>query len=576
MNKHAIYHITEAPYAYGINKETLIVRIRTAKNDLEKCEIYYKDRYDWKKPYKVKKMRLVEVSGLFEFYEVEIKVEENRFRYLFKLQDKEENILYFNEKGILTELLEPVEEGAFQFPFLNEIDVHKGLKWAEGGIVYQIMPDRFFNGDKSNDPINTLPWGEKVTPKSMFGGDLQGIIEKMDYIESLGVTIIYLTPIFLSSTNHKYNTKDYYKVDNTFGDVNKAKELVTRAHDKGIKIIFDAVFNHSGDDFFAFEDVCQKGEKSKYKDWFHIKSFPINKKNVNYLTFANDVYIMPKLNTENLEVREYLLDVAQYWIKEVGIDGWRLDVCDEVDHSFWRDFRKAVKEVNPEAIIVGEIMHEATSWLKGDQFDSIMNYPFKNLCIDFFAKRSITAEVFDSQLAINRATYMKQINRLLFNLIDSHDTARFLTEANEKEERMKLAAVFQFTYIGIPYIYYGDEIGMKGENDPYCRACMIWEDDEQDIEMLSLYKKLSKIRKKEKALICGEYINISNKDDVLIFKRVFENEQILIILNNSENTNVLQLNMKVQRYVDLVSGDSGTINGDFIVKPNEYRIIKLK
>lgn len=574
MNKYAIFHIVEPPYAYGIDDNNLIVRIRTAKNDVSKCELYYKDRYDWKNDYDVKEMKLKEETELFDFYEATLYVKEKRYRYLFKITDKDNNALYYNETGFHSIIENPIEQGAFQFPFLNSSDVYKGVEWAENSVVYQIMPDRFCNGDKSNDPEGVIKWGDKVTRSSMFGGDIQGIIDKLDYLKELGINLIYLTPVFLSSTNHKYNTKDYYKIDDTFGDIDKAKELVQKCHERNIKIIFDAVFNHCGSDFFAFQDVVKNGKKSKYKDWFFIDEFPVDMDKVNYLTFANNVCIMPKLNTENEEVKKYLLKVAEYWIKEVNIDGWRLDVCDEVDHNFWREFRKTVKKAKKNAIIVGEIQHEAYSWLKGDQLDSIMNYPFKNLSVDFFAKRKITAEEFDNELALSRAMYMKKINLLLFNLIDSHDTSRFLYEASERVERMFLAIVFQFTYIGIPYIYYGDEVGITGGSDPDCRRCMIWDEDRQNKELLNLYKKLIEVRKKEKALVYGEYVNLYKKENVLVFKRTFKDEEIVVVLNNSDKFHNINLEIEKAQYIDLISKENVLIDRYIHVKPNEYMILK--
>lgn len=575
MNKHAIFHVVEPPYVYGIDENNLIVRIRTAKNDVSKCEIYYKDRYEWKTKYNVKEMELKEKTELFDFYETTISLQDKRYRYLFKITDKAGESLYLNETGLHLNIEEPIEKASFEFPFLNSADIYRGVKWAENSIVYQIMPDRFYNGDKSNDPKNVLKWGDKVTVTSMFGGDLQGIIDKLDYLEELGINLIYLTPVFLSSTNHKYNTRDYYKIDNTFGDINKAKELVQKCHEKNIKIIFDAVFNHCGHDFFAFQDVVKNGEKSKYKDWFFINKFPVDIEKVNYLTFGNQIYTMPKFNTENEEVKNYLLDIAKYWITEVKIDGWRLDVCDEVDHSFWREFRKTVKKVNPDAIIVGEIQHESGSWLKGEQLDSIMNYPFKYLCIDFFAKRKITAEEFDNQLASARSMYMKKVNLLLFNLIGSHDTSRFLYEAKEDVKKMLLAIVFQFTYIGIPYIYYGDEVGVTGGNDPQCRRCMVWEEDKQNKELLGLYKKLIKIRKEQKALVYGEYMSLYKEDGVLAFKRTLKDEEIVVIINNSDASHKIDLGREKLQCDDLILKNQVLIDKYIDVEANNYKILKV-
>lgn len=576
MNKHAIFHILDVPYVYGIDKENLIVRIRTAKGEMESLIIHYKDRYDWENPFNKKKMYLAETDSLFDYYEVQLHVKEQRYRYFFELKDYEGNIEFLNERGVLQSLKEPKEQECFQFPFLNPADVYDSPSWAYEGIVYQIFPDRFYNGDKTNDPKGTLTWGDKVTPQSMFGGDLQGIIEKLDYLEKLGINIIYLTPIFESTTNHKYNTKDYFKVDPSFGDTAKAKELIDKCHKRNIKVVFDAVFNHSGSDFFAFEDVVKKGEKSKYKEWFYINDYPVDKEKVNYLTFANDVSTMPKLNTENPEVVEYLLKVAEYWIKEVGIDGWRLDVCDEVDHAFWREFRKTVKKANPNAIIIGEIMHEASAWLKGDQLDSIMNYPIKNLSVDFFAKRVISAEEFDNGLTYNRVIYTKKVNMNMFNLIGSHDTSRFLTESKEKVERLKLAAAFQYTYIGMPYIYYGDEVGMAGGNDPECRGCMIWDEKKQNGDLFNFYKTLNEIRKENKALIYGEYKSIYNKDNLIAYMRTFEEEQIIALLNNSDEEYTVKLEAVNGKYLDLLNNKIEiNLQNCISLKANDIKILKL-
>lgn len=577
MNKHAIYHITDVPFVYGVNEDTLLVRIRTAQDDIEKCKIYFKDRYDWENPFDTKEMKKVESDGLFDYYESKVNVKGKRYRYFFELEDKEGQVMYLGERGLLKDLKEPKEQGSFQFPYLNTADIYDSPAWAQESIVYQIFPDRFCNGDKANDPENTLTWGEKVTTRSMFGGDLQGIIDKLDYIEELGVNLLYLTPVFLSTSNHKYNTADYYQIDPAFGDIDKAKELVRKCHERGIRILFDAVFNHSGDDFFAFEDVVRNGENSRYKDWFFINEFPVDKEKVNYLTFANNVWAMPKLNTENPEVIEYLLKVAEYWIKEVGIDGWRLDVCDEVDHKFWREFRKTVKKANPEAIIIGEIMHEATAWLRGDQLDSIMNYPVKHLSIDFFAKRTIDAEQFSNGLTSNRVIYMNKINMNMMNLIGSHDTARFLFECGEKVERLKLAAAFQFTYIGMPYIYYGDEAGMTGDNDPNCRGCMVWDEEKQNIDLLNFYKTLNKIRKNNKCLVYGEFETLYKTDNVIAYKRILKDEEVLVILSNNDEEQELNLEGIASDYLDILNNNlEMRLENKVSLAPNDIKILKLK
>jgi glycosidase len=573
MNVHAIYHITEPPYAYGKDLNTLVLRIRTAKDDVKKCNLYYKCRYNWQDPYYVKEMKITAQANLFDYFETEVSIERNRYRYYFELIDANNNKLYFDERGFRDTLPTLREFTAFQFAYLAQGDLYNEPTWLQESVVYQIFVERFYNGDKNNDPKNTALWGTEVKTESKFGGDLQGIIDKLDYLAELGVNLIYLTPIFKSSSNHKYNTTDYYGIDPQFGTLCVAKELIKKCHGKGIKIVFDAVFNHSGSDFFAFKDLLENQEASKYTDWYFIDSYPVSTSKINYYTFANNVSTMPKLNTNNKEVREYLLKVAKYWVKEIGIDGWRLDVCDEVDHDFWRAFNKVVKEANKDAIIIGEIMHEANCFLKGDQLDSIMNYPFKFAVVDFFANRSISVEKFNDILSFNRTLYMNSITRQLWNLIGSHDTKRFLTECYHNVDRMKLAIVFQFCYQGVPYIYYGDEIGLKGANDPQCRKCMIWEKEKQNTELFRLYKTMISLRKHNKALIYGDYKTIYCKDNVLVFKRSYEGESILIAINNNDTAYNAIIFLE-STAVEIFTSQETQLNNGLLLEPMNYKIFK--
>ncbi|WP_160679650.1 glycoside hydrolase family 13 protein [Clostridium sp. C8-1-8] len=573
MNKQAIHHITEAPYAYGVGEKSLCLKLRSAKDDLSSVVVYYKDRYNWEGEFETSSLNKVNTSDLFDYYETVVEVDEKRFRYFFEITDFEGNVSYMNERGILNK--KPDIANTFQFPFLCKADLYDEVKWAQEGVVYQIFPDRFNNGDKNNDPKGIKPWGDKVTTETMFGGDLQGIIDKVDYISKLGVSILYMTPIFMSRSNHKYDTTNYYEVDPQFGDNEKLRELVKKCHDNDIKVVLDAVYNHSGSDFFAFEDLIEKGEKSRYKDWYFVDSYPVNTKEVNYVTFANKVSRMPKLNTSNSEVKNYLLKVSKYWIEEIGIDGWRLDVCDEVDHAFWRDFKKAVKESKDDAFIIGEIMHESNSFLKGDQLDSIMNYPFRECCLDFFARKAIDADELDHILAESRALYMNAVNRQLLNLIDSHDTARFLTDCDGDKDKMKLAIALQYTYVGIPYIYYGDEVGMEGKTDPDCRRCMIWDEKEQDLDMLDHYKSLAEVRKKSKALVYGDYTNVCKDGMALGFTRKYEDEEVLVLINNG--TEAYEYSLGYQgSFNNLYEGKEEAIDKKIVLEPMSFKILKIK
>ena len=573
MNKSAIYHVTDVPYAYGKDINTLVVILRTAKNDINICNLYYKDRYDWENKFDCIEMNLNCTTKYFDFYKAEISVNRNRYRYYFEVIDKKGDKYYIDDRGIRNYTVDIPEAIAYQYPYIAESDLYLEEKWLQESVVYQIFVDRFYNGDKTNDPDNVLPWGEEVSQTSMFGGDLKGILKKLDYLEDLGVNLLYLTPIFKSSTNHKYNTCNYYLIDSQFGDVDVAKTLVNECHKRNIKIVFDAVFNHSGDDFFAFKDLIERGENSKYKDWYIVDSFPIDRDKINYYTFANNVPNMPKFNLANEEVKNYLLNIGEYWVKEIGIDGWRLDVCDEVDHDFWRKFKDRIKKANKDAIIIGEIMHEASSFLRGDQLDGIMNYPFKGAMIDFFARRSINVELFEEILSQNRMIYMDSITKQMWNLIGSHDTQRFLTECEDKIERMLLAIAFQFTYIGVPYIYYGDEVGLNGGEEPQSRKCMIWDKDKQDLRLFNLYKKLIRIRKENKSLVYGDYKTLFCKDNILVFERKYDNDTIIVAINNNYYNRDILINIS-GIYRDLYSDEVLDISNKLNLKRMKFLILK--
>lgn len=547
MNKYAVFHILDTPYSYGKDKDTLVVRVRVARNDVKECYIYYKDRYDWENPYSKKSMNVVAETEFFTYYQTEISVFRNRYRYYFEFIDMNEESFQYNERGFVNPEFKYNDMNSFQFPYIAEEDLYKEVNWLQESVVYQIFPDRFHNGDPSIDVEGTGQWGKgKIHKRSIYGGDLRGIIDKLPYLEELGVNLIYLTPIFKSDTNHKYNTEDYFSIDPQFGTLEEAKELVEKAHNLGIKIVFDAVFNHSGSDFFAFKDLIENQQESQYKEWYFVDSWPIKKSKNKYYTFANGCDNMPKLNTNNKEVREYLLKVGEFWIKEIGIDGWRLDVCDEVGHEFWREFRKRVKDAKSDAIIIGEIMHEANSFLKGDQLDGIMNYPFKNAIIDFFAKGIINGREFLDIMAENRVLYMDSITRQMWNLIGSHDTKRVYNECDGNVNRIKLAIAYQFLYIGVPYIYYGDEVGLDGGDDPENRKCMIWEAKKQNRELFDFYKNMINIRRNNKVFIYGDFEEVYCKNNIIAFKRILDCEEILCVFNNSNDSVLVNINLELK------------------------------
>ena len=404
--------------------------------------------------------------------------------------------------------------------------------WIKVAVCYQIFPERSANGDVTNDPPGTKEWGGKPTPRNYFGGDLSGILQHLDYISSLGINALYLNPIFASNSNHKYQTTDYRIIDPHFGDEPTFRELVDSCHARGIRIILDGVFNHTGVDFFAFAAAKKNGAHSRYKDWYTFHGFPVGPVSApNYECWWGHGSL-PKLNTQNPEVREYLFDVTRQWM-ETGIDGWRLDVPNEIPHEFWKEWRALVKSINPEAYIVGEIWDEAGPWLQGDEFDGVMNYRYRMACVAFFADRSIDMMHFDSLLVQLRREYSDHVNASLLNLLDSHDTERFLTMCRGDVASWKLGLLFHMTYPGVPMLYYGDEVGMTGGKDPACRGTMVWDPSLQNRDMLEYTRRIVRLRRSLPVLRHGGFTTLLTDGDrsLYAYMRRTNSSSAIVVLN---------------------------------------------
>ena len=303
-------------------------------------------------------------------------------------------------------------------------------------------------------------------------------------------------------------------------------------HARGIRVLFDGVFNHCGPDFFAFRDVLAHGQKSEYLDWFYGMQAPVDYKDPpNYEAFAY-VKEMPKLNTGNPKVEQYLIKVGVYWIQEIGIDGWRLDVANEINHDFWRHFRAAVRAVKKDALLIGEIWEDAQCWLLGDQFDSTMNYRFSYLCTDFFAKRTMCAREFDEQMTKMIYRYPQQVSEIQMNFLDSHDIPRFLSYCGGDRRKLRLACFYLIMGYGIPSVFYGDECYLDGKTETQYRQGMRW--DTSDTFAGDLKEWIS-FRKTHEALKNGRYRGIWMEDGGLYaFLRENKEEKVLVIINNSD------------------------------------------
>lgn len=571
-----LHHVPHSNWAYPYDKDTFHLRVRTKKQNVDQVFALTGDKYDWATYHNEHEMRKVATDRFFDYWQTEIKPDHRRFSYAFRFHAGEETV-WMTENGIYAEEPE-APNGFYDWPYIHEIDMFQAPEWAKSAVFYQIMPDRFANGDPGNDPENISPWGDTPTIESFFGGDLQGIIDKLDYLEDLGITAIYLTPIFEAPTNHKYDTIDYKKVDPHFGDLELLQTLVETAHSKGIRIVLDAVFNHISANSPQFKDVLEHGEQSEYVDWFHINGFPVKVEegNPNYDAFGF-VEQMPKLNTANPATREYLLNIAEYWLKEDGMDGWRLDVANEIDHVFWREFRERVKAINPEAFIIGEVWNDSLRWLHGDQFDSVMNYPLSDCLIKYLQSDDMDAETFATHIGSLLMRYPQQANEVLFNLMASHDTPRVLTQLGGDKRKLKQAIAFLLTFTGTPCIYYGDEIGLDGEADPDCRKCMIWDEDRQDRDLYRSYKALIGLRKQYPALCTGDFgfLQAKARERSFVYERKDKHNHLTVWMNASEQPVTLALPLEGS-WQDALSGEPVTLAGGTIsmeLEPYGYRIL---
>ena len=396
--------------------------------------------------------------------------------------------------------------------------------------------------------LNTKVGTQHLPFKDIKGAILWGVIEKLDYIKDLGANAIYLTPIFQSASNHRYHTHDYYQVDPILGGNVAFDALIKAAHEKDIKIVIDGVFNHASRGFFFFNDILENGPNSPWLDWFKIHDWPLSaydgSKPANYEGWIGD-RALPEFNHDNPQVKEYIMQVGEYWLHQ-GIDGWRLDVPGEVDTpGFWSEFRDRVKAINPEAYIVGEIWGDATHWLDGKQFDGVMNYRFTEAAIAFAGGDKYIPEFCQGELVpyppISAAEYAVKIDALLklydweiqqaqLNLLDSHDTPRMLTTVGEDKDSFMMASVLLMTFPGAPSIFYGDEVGLLGGKDPYCRR-VFPEAEKWDVEILKDYKQLIALRNSYAALRTGKYKTLFADLDIYVFARILDGEEVIVAVN---------------------------------------------
>ncbi|WP_342440186.1 glycoside hydrolase family 13 protein [Paenibacillus sp. FSL L8-0436] len=613
MELAAFIHEPKGAFSYAVNQETLHIRIKTKRDDIQAVKLLPIDPYNWKPVSKgshvwefaVKTIQPVEmkkeyVTRLHDCWFAEVPgFKWSRIRYGFILDDGQELCFAGSHSFIPLQKDSPPpadHTNYFNYPYILEDDLYRAPAWVRDTVWYQIFPDRFNRG-AAGEQDNLLAWGsdELDGPEKKFGGDLQGVTEKLDYIRGLGCDGIYFTPIFESPSSHKYDTKDYFRIDPQFGDNESFGRLVEEAHKRGIKVMLDAVFNHCGHEHPFWQDVLKNGQDSLYFDYFYImdpdKPVVSNSMaataddddlgaHLNYRTFGF-AENMPKWNTENAEAREYLLSVAVYWTERYNIDGWRLDVANEVPHDFWREFRKKIKGINKEIYILGENWFYSNPWLQGDQFDSVMNYEFTAAVTRFFGVHLQNQERFtaaDFVYAINGllVSYPKPVMQNMFNLLDSHDTARVLHICGDNAELVKLAYVFQLTYGGSPSIYYGGEVGLGGD-EHHNRQCMPWDTAKQNQDLYQTIRRLIELRKQYNVFKETDisWLSIDDETGSLIYSKESQGSTLYVLIHNSPVAASLNLpvELKDQSLQDIFAGESVRLSDEISMEPYSFRLL---
>lgn len=536
IERKAILHIPTSQYAFAQAEHKITIRLRAAKGNLEKCTLYWGDRAYPASPVRFfpKEMQIRWTDAEYDFYEVTLEEIPERLCYYFRLQTGDEWSYYYADlftKELPDYVLEDgfVVEGRseyYQYPYILRTEILSIPEWFQNAVVYNIFPDSFASGKETLAKKAGQIYGEdgKIY-RACLGGTLRGIMQNLDYIQNLGFNCLYLNPIFAAGEYHKYDIIDYMHIDPCFGSDEDFMQLTDEAHRRGMHVVIDGVFNHCSWESPFFEDVIAKGRQSHYWNWFYNLPDkvvrPRGQEGPEYACFAYEPK-MPKLNTSNPEVQDYFAGVGRYWVEHFHVDGWRLDVANEIDKNFWRKFRTEVKAANPEAVLIGEVWENASVWLRGDMLDSAMNYDFRKYCRDFFARSVMGAKDFTDSMTDMLLRYPIQISYGQLNLLDSHDVARFYSLCNEDQKKWRLAFVYLMMAPGVPSVFYGDEKLIPGMREPEYRQAMPWSAEPD--ETLDFVKRIIQIRK--------QYVNpsdewhilhASNESNLLVFERIGKN-----------------------------------------------------
>lgn len=520
-------HITREAIRHRPTREDTVRRsesgysftLRTRANDVQKVMIEIDGGHKtW--------LKRVASDELFDTWRADLRLNQHRaIRYRFEIVDGSTKM--------------PLPESGTYEQNVSTIPLPSIPDWIHRTVFYQIFPDRFADGDPTNDVPERKPWDSVPAVKGWQGGDLAGVQAHVDHLRDLGVNAVYLNPIFHAASYHAYDTIDYFQIDPHFGTNSVFKELSQTLHQAGMKVMLDGVFNHTNTAHPFFQDVIKNEARSPYANWYTVYRYPIEVREgqQTYRGWAG-VTAMPKLSTWNPEVQAYVAKIGAFWIQEAGIDAWRLDVADEVDPECWRVFRRAVRAANPEAYILGEAWADPRPWVQGDQHDATMNYQWRQAVLEFFRpKPGLTARAFDLRLRELRDQLPEATVNAQFNLLGSHDTPRILNLLGGSKDSLYQALAFLMFYSGVPSIYYGDEIGMEGGSDPDCRRGMIWDRSKWDMSLYETTKALVHLRRSSDVLAYGSIRTLAtdSRAGLIVMERTWKGQRMIGIWNTGKS-----------------------------------------
>ncbi|MEG2207208.1 MAG: glycoside hydrolase family 13 protein [Clostridia bacterium] len=514
----AVFHMPWLEYRHALPDGRVCLRLKTGRGEFTRVAARVTSNYAFPEFFQNAdeyEMQLAFRDEWYDLYEVVFQPKDLRMRYLFVLQSDE--LCFKLDASGLRAGADAYEDVSESFAFGYAYPAEAMPEWARGCVGYQIFPDRFRREGEAEEGLE--PWtSDRVQNEFRFGGNLRGICAEVPYLKELGVGMVYTTPLFASDSSHRYNTFDYYLVDPLLGTQEDLRALCEELHRNGMRIVLDGVFNHCGLKFAPFVDAQEKGEKSEYRDWF----FFDDTEACGYRTFGH------------WPCARYFLEVGRYWLRTCKIDGWRMDVSPEVWPDFWRAFKQMMHEENPESLLVAECWDDSREWLtQGDMFDSTMHYVLSRSIWNRFCTHSTSVQRFD--WAVNRAAmlYPHRTQEVMWTFLGSHDTPRMRTRAGGDLRMLHGASFFQFTFPGMPIIYYGDELGMEGGEDPYCRFPMRWDIAEGN-PTHAHYQRLAELRAETPALRVGGFRTFAVQENGLYaYLRMTEQQQVLCVVNTS-------------------------------------------